>query len=760
MSQLISAMTETAVRPGILGNTEKIAIYLATNDGVPVKYVADHFQVSTRQIYRIILNLKEQMPDLINGVKCSEKILEGYMQKTDRERQTDDRNSSIPTLASSGRQTRVATIAASLSQLRKKNKGLQIQLAHLKRILQNKQEQETLNAEREAGTLDDVPGEPEEKNLLTEFMELSQKGKYARRYSEEMFRFGYVLLSYSPRAFHFVRQQIPLPSRSRICDKFQVLIDQTKRNLTDLNFTHRLLEAFVCTEPEGSRIKCTLGIDAFAFRLFLRAEVTQAHLKQELSLDQLRQIAPLLEDQSILADVFYEEEDDGEDDFDEPLDELTREKLEELFTPLSYCFIFVLQPLNSRIPCMTLHLLPHRSGMANDEILDVTEQLRVLCSQYNVDITYISIDGDCGWNAKFRETFKVMQSCRFTELGGYSLDVHNQCGKKDIPMAVTDLLHCLKCARGRYIDHPIIIYTKDLTTKTCYETACNLLSSAGRSLTDKSHLGRMRDFYPLDIFTIQNVIVLLRNKAFPDAFYFLAHALLSIVIRVPYFRMDFRMQLLSVAYDMFSYVYNDIIKQITRDKKWIKVPQRYRQDCEYITFAEASTLERILCTITAYSSAFLLYSDELRTDSLGTHIVEQRIGQSRRGGDCRWERILSLFTQGVIRSLFLEQDRVEPYSRGRLKTAGCRLTGDGDVFIESFDSSLMSRVMIHSLTAAGRTPEEFSGCLGQVISWLTELDSVLQERRNEVGKLWLPNPAANSSIIARLLKSSLEDFGI
>lgn len=240
---------------------------------------------------------------------------------------------------------------------------------------------------------------------------------------------------------------------------------------------------------------------------------------------------------------------------------------------------------------------------------------------------------------------------------------------------------------------------------------------------------------------------------------FISFRTLLLVIRVPFFRMDFRLQLLSVAYGLFSHVYKDIVT-MTEKPKDQRVPQRYFAECKYITFAEVATIERILCTMASYASAFQLHTDDLRTDALGTHIVEQRIGQSRQGSDSRWERILSLFAQGAIRSLFLEEDDLKPYIHGRLKNAGCRLDGRGDVFIEEFNPTLFCRVFINSLTKAGRTPKEFLGSLGQVTCWLSELDEVLTKRRDEIGKMWLPSPAANCSITARLIKSSLADYGL
>ena len=752
-----------------LGKAERIAILLGAQFDVTPADMATHFKVSKRHVYRVLDETQGAIPGLLSGIECFRDLLGPPVSMVSRETQTDDERGAncVQELASNARSQRqtCATHTAQISRMRREIKSLKIQLAaancRLRSLKDARENGEIDKAAEDVCTRDDEDV-VEDGRLLDEMNELRRKNKFARKYSEELFRFSYIMLSYSPRAFQLAHQRIPLPSKSRIYTKFGGLAKKMETYLTDLRYTRRLIKAFGNARPPDIPAVCTLGVDAFAFRLFLRSAVSKEQLKYKLSLSQLRQIGPLLEDQTLLQEVIEEEE----EEFERMEEELTKEKLDELFETFSYCFIFFLQPLDSSLPCVTLHLLPTCSGVATQCIRDTADKLKGLCQKEGIEIAYISADGDSGWNPKFHAMFKIAKQMRFTELGDYALNVYNECKRQNIPLAVTDLLHLVKAARGRYIDHHLVMLVRDTTTLTDYEAACKVLTCEPRSFTDKSHMGRMRDFYPIELFSVRNVITLFQAELFPDAFYFLTYTLLLLVIRVPFLRMDFRMQLLSAAYGLFSYVYDDIVKmsmdvdeKSSEEQPHLKVPQRYQASCEYITFTEISTMERILCTITAYASAFQLHSDDLRTDSLGTHLVEQRIGQSRKGCDCRWERMLSNFAHGAIRSMFLETDELEPYSRGRLKTAGCRLDGSADMLIDDFDPSLLCRVLINSLTEAGRVPEEFAECFEQVKRWLTVLDDAITKRNKEIGKLWLPNPAANATIIARLLKSSLKDFG-
>ena len=738
------------MRP-MLGKAEKMAMFLGQTYGIKADAMGVHLGVAKRSVYYAIDEVKKSIPGISEAIDCFNTMrrnLPTVTSRKDAETQTED-------LASS--KSDKCQLVRTISRLKSEKKSLGIQLARVQYLLSvEKSKLECQNMDPNDSDDDDNHVISDAGNdLFNEVIENHGREPPNRRYSEQMFRFAYVLLSYSPRAFHFVRQQIPLPCKSRVYTKFGPCIMNMKLKLTHLSKIRQLLQDFLQRESPETRITCTLGVDAFAFRLFLRSEVTRTTLEQELTPSQLRQIGPLLEDQTLLDELLDDEE--GYEECDEPMT-LTREKIDDLFTCINYCFIFLLQPLNANIPCLTLHLLPTSSGVATEDIQDTVDELIEICKDEKVDIRYVSADGDCGWNCRFRSMFKVMESVQFTDLGGFSLDVFEKCEKSETPLAVTDLLHCVKAARGRFIDHTLVIWTSDLTTQTNYEAVCRVLNSCSRSLSDRTQMGRMRDFYPIELFTIGNVVRLLQHRLFPDAFYFLSYSLLLVVIRVPFLRMDFRMQLLSAAYGLFSYIHNDI-ERMTFKPKDKRVPQRYKGKAEYITFAELQTVQRILCTITAYASAFQLHSEDLRTDALGTHIVEQRIGQSRKGSDSRWDRVLSLFAQGTIRNMLLEEDGLKSYTHGRLKNAGCRLNDHGDWFLEDFDATLLCRVLINSLTEAGRTPEEFTESLKQVSLWLKQLDQVLVSRQGEIGKTWLPTPVANCSITARLLKSSLDDFG-
>ena len=797
-----------------LSSADKIVIAMLRSEKTPVRVIAKYFPVSERHIWRILGEFPVRFPEVDEAIykyrQISAKINEVGQKEEEEEEEEEDEEASMdmglpifresyaPDIEATSANRRLTSKINGLLGVIKRFKTMlakdNLKINRLKALQANKS-----GAQKQALPLSmptEMPVEQSENLILKEMEVLSVANPHARRYSDRFLRFAYNFITYSPAAYRFARKLLPLPSRSTVYSRFSEAVSRMKVNLTKLDETYNMLEAFVeARKPGAQKIICVLGVDAFAFRLFLRRTAEVHELRKQLTVEQLRMLKPLLEDKKLIALVENEVEEGKDSEWDdddqltveddeteqcdfeeheedgftaEPSGDLTstnrehetcamQDRVSQLFAAYGSAFIYVLMPLNSDMPCMTIHLQPASTGSANQTTMDVLDILISKCEMYNIEVEYIAADGDGAWNHRFQAVFDIMQKIRFSTLEDFALDVHKECRKSKRPLPITDPLHYLKAARGRYVDKSIVISKGDCSVKTNCDRAEEVLQ-LGMAIRDKSKLGRMRDFYPLQLFTIQNVAKLLKKKLYADAFYLAPHALLLLVLRVPFFEKNFRLKLLNVCYLLFSEMYNDLLPD--SESELSKIPQRRVRNCPVITFAETVSLKRILCTIVAIASALQLHSDELRTDALGTHIVEQKIGQGRQYSDSRWERMLSAFARNSLRSLLLELDSVEVSSEGRLKTAGCRLNSCADWQIENFDDSLFARVLFHSLTKAGRIESTFKDSFKQVTGWINLLVQVLEERQNEIGKVWMPNPAANSAILSRLVNSTLGAYGL
>ena len=571
-------------------------------------------------------------------------------------------------------------------------------------------------------------------------------------------RFAYVFMTLSPRAYRFARKMLILPARSTIYSKFSGLTSEIKKCLTDLDSSYKLIEYFIDAKLfPAERLVCCLGIDAFAFRLFLRQIASISQIRETLSQSQLERLGPLLEDKELMRRI--QEVDDSDDEFDGEVfeqdgHELTDERISQLFKTYNSCFLYCLLPLNSEFPCFPLHLAPASHGMSKEYNIEVANRLTKLCLQYNIDVVYVAVDGDPGWNDKFADMMDVVNSeTRHGAVYQWSLDVYKKAYEDGTHLAISDLLHVVKRARGRYIDHKISILSACDTAATDYDKVCTVLD-INMALCDKSHLGRMRDFYPIELFTMSNVVRLLDGKLYPDAFYFTVFTLLLLAIRGPFFNMELRLRVFNLVFLLLQEMMAELDRVNVPNSK---IMQRACGSCDMVTFGEMATLNRITCSIISYCCAFEVSPGMLRTDALGTHIVVQFIGNGRHGGDSRLERILATFCQSTMRTVFPGTDNLTLSIPGRLKTAGFCLSTDGDFSIEGFDEYLVAQVLVHALTPESRAASDFTGNLNKVCSWFKQVDAAMHERKSEIGQLWAPSPVTNSGIMARLCKACLKD---
>ena len=752
-----------AARRPPLTAEEKFAILISHQYGIPKVKLATRFDRTRRTINLVIRSMSAGFPELVKGIKMFTGIMDEWEHENSVDilpKVEDDEQHRADLVRIRGLSRTVQSLKEKVRKYQVKNAKLQDLVSRMRKNACESTEDPDTEAEKH------VEPHSEEYPILSEMNGLVGVPKTQRRYSDQFYRFAYILSTLSPKAYRYARKMLILPSKENIWRHFRGAASEMKAQVTDIDSVHCLIQGYLEGQnPECKRITACISVDAFAFRLFLRQIASIHKIRALLSDQQLQGLGPFLEDSDLVRAVQEIEEEDESDpseyselDIQHP-GELTPERIDALFDTCNHCFIYVLIPLESHMPTLTIHLAPASCGNAKHLNLELLDQLTEVCSNYNIDAVYMSSDGDTGWNCKFNEMFEIIASHIEEPLCTMALTVQKECQAESIHMATADLLHLLKRARGRYIDRDIAVTLADVSIRTNYQRVCDLID--GMALRDKSQLGRMRDFYPLQMFTVDNLLLLLANEYFSDALYFTPFTLLLVVIRVPFLRLDFRLELLTTAYLLFLQIYYDVSKNTDSRSSSNSTPgdtrarQRPRGDSDLVTFAELGTLERILCTIVSYAAAIQTHPTDLRTDALSTHIVEQKIGQARQGMDNRWSRILSTIVQSLLRSIMLGIDGITLHTPARLKTAGCCLDPSGDFYIEDFDAGLFSRVMFHSVHEAARAAEDFKTSLERIKSQIEKLAKVLREREGEVGKVYLPNPAANSGIMARLIKAQL-----
>jgi hypothetical protein len=61
-------------------------------------------------------------------------------------------------------------------------------------------------------------------------------------------------------------------------------------------------------------------------------------------------------------------------------------------------FAFLMQPLDPRLPCTLLHLLPATSGKASDEAVRILLRIREVLRDCSIDVFFLAFDGDSAYS--------------------------------------------------------------------------------------------------------------------------------------------------------------------------------------------------------------------------------------------------------------------------------------------------------------------------------------------------------------------------
>lgn len=718
---------------------------------VPPLYIAEKFQCSVQYVYN--LENTGRINDICTGYELYKKVYREWQEYS------GSGSPSVDTTKAARERIFEARRALEVKRLKKKVKTLKFSFEHKRsniRVMPSNNGSENPGAPFDAASRD-----TSDNQILDELNSLAKKKPNTRRYSEMLYRFAYVFFTLSPRAYKYVRKRIPLPAKSSLYEHFAVQIENIKGDITNIALCHRMVEAFVGVVREQPVI-CCLAVDAFAFRLFLRQIASINRIRQVLNSEQLNKLKPILEDQELIKQAMEEEMMNDAEFEDAKIEfksnsELDTETIGRIFDSYNSCFIFQLIPLKSGLSPFVIHLMPAKHGSCTQEVKTRITKIADICSVYNVQIRFFSVDGDNGYNEMFKNFFQEhIQNLVTRHYDFFSIveTVAIACAEKSIYIPVTDLLHFVKNARSRFIDHRIIVSTDNQASYTNYDDVIKILD-LGLPITDTSQLGRMRDHYPIELFRFINVSKLLEANHIFDAFYFFTNSLLLSIIRAPFYELSFRVRLLEITWHIFHHIYLQLTN-LDVSRSGFSLRKRYHQGTEFVTYSEELTIIRILCSIIGYGVAFTSYSDDLRTDALGTHPLENRIGQSRNDtSDNRWDRILSSFVQAELRMILMASDGIWMPTPSRLKMAGCVLDKD-NLFQCQIDASAIAEAWILAISSDDYHDERFHDALQTVIDFVKGMRDLEIHRKDEFGKSWLPNPAANSGIMARLMKFELK----
>lgn len=415
-------------------------------------------------------------------------------------------------------------------------------------------------------------------------------------------------------------------------------------------------------------------------------------------------------------------------------------------------FLFYVMPLRSNYQSIPVHLMTRNKGNAGEDVFERLNAVICELKSMKVNIKYVATDGDSGYLVFHQQTInKWWGMCANQEL-----DKVLRIEMGDEVFAVGDLLHILKNARSRLLSGPLTLSCDGSDSFTAERM--NDVLQLGSALTDRSSHAKMRDVFPLEIFTLENFMKLTDSEEWIMAFYLLPYALWVTAVRNPGLSPQMRLDFLNIAFEIFAY-HKENISNLANTVSQNRVDGKIQFCCS------DAQCTRILNTLFVTLRELTNNPDNLALGHIGTHSLECQFGLIRLM--CRnkhsWPKILSSFSRlmaiKAITKIF------GPVSiRERVNVGGVKLSPEDEsatiyfprpsgeirnMYESIHDPALLSDEdlddSVKKLAAAMR--KELRDFIDYIRSFLDECEA----RGVRASPLWQGSSVSNSGILARLI---------
>jgi hypothetical protein len=302
-----------------------------------------------------------------------------------------------------------------------------------------------------------------------------------------------------------------------------------------------------------------------------------------------------------------------------------------------YLFVILLQPVIPTVRCSPLFVIKSPSGIGNKQIQSEIDKV-LTTAQEHITRVFVASDGDASYNNRHAK-FMAFWSIAFRT----SLDLEDALAKVDAysdPKPLSDLLHLSKNFRIRFLKYALT-FDYDGILRTIDRRKVPKILGYGPPLTDLSQVGKMRDFYPLVIMRIENLVALINHDAIAEAIALLPLSICLSAARLETITTQTRDYMLQVSLYMVWELYSARPEIHERPKEPASarrqaaergtrphLPEKPSKSEEKITIFRLQWMKRFLNTVLLLIFAVRVYA-QLGIERLGTHPLENFFGGVR-----------------------------------------------------------------------------------------------------------------------------------
>lgn len=482
------------------------------------------------------------------------------------------------------------------------------------------------------------------------------------RYSQATKIFAFAADVFSGACYRLMRELLDLPSERTLQDFSGLAVARIERYLTNVETLRLIISQFMADSRSSlpGTVFCTLCIDAFSINPTARAD------QKSSSPDRCNN-----------------------------------------------SFLFQLTPLNRCLRVCPVHLHPATTGAAGPAIRTLTDNVirQVKSAHPRLVLMFASVDGDEGYAAYFQIAFASILG--FLNRAQFDDQFCNFIRAQQ-PFWVSDWLHLMKNARTKLFGRKVFMNPQSLDSCATMDGIAASFETSP-TFTDDSPLGKMRDSYPLDLFTLQRAFVLYQQQDNLSNFlYLFVFGLWSEALENRHFHPMTRVLILETLMTFFYAQYSLLQPGMHHPA----ILQKRSGESDFVTFAPENKLKRYICTLSGQIVGLHLDDPDLGIDRIGSHTEENFIGNVRTicHGDHRWCTVLHQLARFEVARSLLTTLGIERKIAKRVNLGGISLgrTDVVDVVLEGtssdFAAELLAFAGISGWTIGGKGSDAFTPC--------------------------------------------------
>ena len=535
--------------------------------------------------------------------------------------------------------------------------------------------------------------------LIREIDRNSQLASHGRRWSFSTTMLCFLVFSMARKGYEYIRQFIALPSKQTLMRRVREPIETWRSSLLDIEHLPLICDLFRRRHGIDASVVVDVGIGVDAIAM-----------------------------EKVGCDCLGAQRDHN------------------------HVFAFCLLPLSPDYKPLMFHLQTHHNGNAGKKVIGMCQWLCNSLSLLKFNVRFFATDGDAGYNP-WNEGLFFNWWPTFCTLG---IEEALSVLEKARGPIVSDFLHLMKNARSRILSGPVTI--SPYGWRPFSSQTMNRILKLEKALTDLSTTGKMKDIYPLEIFTLENFTKLVRAGELASAFYVLPYAMWATLLRNPILSRQTRIDLLAFVVQIFSH-HHDCLQNLDRQK----VSEKKNPETSCVYFCSTSKCRRSLNTAMILLRELRKF-ENIALDRVGTHVLECSFGTVRILCQYKhsWSRILKSFSQLLLTTDFMTILGRSIHPRSRINDAGVKMRASDEncVYIEApnvdmreiYDSVNMILAKHSGSKAFGiEILKEMAPKLVDFLDFISALLHELQQRGEVTPKLWHRSDISNGTIIARLI---------